>query len=252
MVNLDAELIGVIAEGLRGGEEIRADVRIREEAQQVLRNGVELSLRQLVIRVRRIGKDIEELVGRIVAEALREALRAEFREVAGTLLERWHGGESRLALAIAETFIEAEDERFILFDRPTGRAAKLVLLQRLLAQGEIIVGIQIVVAQELPQCAMELIRTRAGDDVRGRSQRVAELGIRAVRDDAELADGVDRRLEDESTIDAIDVVRAVDEKVVGFGSLAIDRIGLSIAERSTRFGYPRRQGNDPRLQQAKL
>src|ERR1700684_1202034 len=111
---------------------------------------------------------------------------------------------------------------------------------------------QIVVAQELPQCTMERIRTRAGDDVRGRSQRVSELGVRAVRDDAELADGVDRRLEDESTIDAVDVVRAVDEKVVGFGSLAIDRISLSIAERSARFGYPRRQGNDPRLQQAKL
>src|SRR3984885_4692169 len=36
MVHLDAELIGVIAEGLRCGEQIRADVRKRKEAQQVL------------------------------------------------------------------------------------------------------------------------------------------------------------------------------------------------------------------------
>ncbi len=70
MVDLDAELIGVIAEGLRGGEQIRPGVRKREEAQQVLRNRVELSLRHLVIRVRCIGKDVEKLVRRIVAEAL--------------------------------------------------------------------------------------------------------------------------------------------------------------------------------------
>jgi hypothetical protein len=36
MVDLDAELIGVIAEGLRYGEQIRPVVRKREEAQQVL------------------------------------------------------------------------------------------------------------------------------------------------------------------------------------------------------------------------
>src|ERR1700722_3292299 len=36
MVNLDAELIGVIAEGLCCGEQIRADVRKGEEAQQLL------------------------------------------------------------------------------------------------------------------------------------------------------------------------------------------------------------------------
>ena len=36
MVDLDAELIGVIAEGLRCGEQIRSGVRKREEAQQVL------------------------------------------------------------------------------------------------------------------------------------------------------------------------------------------------------------------------
>ena len=88
--------------------------------------------RHLVIRVRCIGEDIEKLVRRVVAEAVREALRAEFGEVAGTLLQRRHRGQSCLALAIAEALIEAENEGFILFDRRTDRGAKLILLQRLL------------------------------------------------------------------------------------------------------------------------
>ena len=92
MVDFDTELIGVIAQGLRCGEQIRTGVRKREEAQQVFRNLVELLWRHQVVWVGRIGKNVKELVLRIVAEATREALGAKFGKVAGTLLhatERW-------------------------------------------------------------------------------------------------------------------------------------------------------------------
>src|SRR6478735_3186816 len=113
VINLDAELIGIIGQNLGRGKQIGARVWKRKEAQQIFRNRVELSLRHLVIRVRCIGEDVEKLVRRVVAEAVREALRAEFGEVSGTLLQRRHWGKSCLALAIAEAFIETENEGFI-------------------------------------------------------------------------------------------------------------------------------------------
>src|SRR5450631_2615499 len=73
-----------------------------------------------------------------------------------------------------------------------------------------------------------------------------------MRDDAELADRVHRRLKDESAVNSVKVVRAIDEKVVRFRSLAINRISLPVAQPPSRFRYPRRQRNDSRLQQAKL
>jgi hypothetical protein len=50
-----------------------------------------------------------------------------------------------------------------------------------------------------------------------------------MRDNAELADRVYRRFEDESAVNSVEVICAVDQKVVRFGSLAVDRISLSVA-----------------------
>src|SRR5450631_1851286 len=99
---------------------------------------------------------------------------------------------------------------------------------------------------------MESVRARPRDDVRGRTQRASELGIGAVRDDAELADRVYRRLKNESAIDAVEVICAVDEKIVRFRSLAVDRVGLAVAQRSASLVNSRRQGNYSGLQEAKL
>src|SRR6185312_12887771 len=105
---------------------------------------------------------------------------------------------------------------------------------------------------KFPYVAVNVVRARSRNDVCRRSQRASELGICVERDDAELADRVHRRLEDESAVDAVEVVRAVNKKVIRFRPLAIDRISLPIAQRSAGFGDPRRQRNDSRLQQTKL
>src|SRR5215472_14554770 len=137
MIDLDAKLIAIVPQSLRCGEQIRAGVRKRKEAQQVLRNRVDLFRRQQVIWIGRIREDVEKLVLRVVAESAREALRAQFGEVAGALLHGRNRRERRFSLAIAKAFIEAKNKCLILLDRRTDRGAKLVLLQRLLRLGEI-------------------------------------------------------------------------------------------------------------------
>src|SRR6185437_8572170 len=102
---------------------------------------------------------------RIVAEAVREAFGAKFREVAGTLLYRRNCCQRCLTLAIAEAFIEAKKEGFILFDGATSRSAKLVLLQRLLGLREIIVCIYGVIAEKFPYVAVNVVRARSRNDV---------------------------------------------------------------------------------------
>ena len=68
----------------------------------------------------------------------------------------------------------------------------------------------------------------------------------------ELDDRVDWRLEDESSIDAVEVVGSIDQEVVGFRPLSINGVGLAIAKRASRFRQAGRERHNTRLKQAKL
>ena len=59
---------------------------------------------------------------------------------------------------------------------------------------------------------------------------MAELSIRVVGKNFEFGDSIERRLEDKASIDAVEIVGAVDQEVVGLGPLAIDGICLAIAK----------------------
>src|SRR5579871_3494255 len=189
---------------------------------------------------------------RVVAEAGSKSLWAELREVARALLERWHCGECSFALAIAEPFIETEDEASVFSNRSTDGGTKLILLERLFRLSEIVVGIDCIVAQKLPQCPVHMVRSRSRDEVRCRSQSVSKFCIGVMCNDAELADRIHRRLEHESTVDPVKVIRSINEKTIRLRSLAVDRITLPVAQRSASFGDAGSQGNHSRLQQAEL
>src|SRR5207249_2609573 len=76
--------------------------------------------------------------------------------------------------------------------------------------------------------------------------------VGVVSEDAKLGNGINWRLQNEATIDAVEIVGAVDEEIVGLGALAVDGVGLTGAERAAGFGEAGGEGNDAGLEQAKL
>jgi hypothetical protein len=82
--------------------------------------------------------------------------------------------------------------------------------------------------------AWEFLRNDAGV--------LAELVVGVVRQNAEFDNGIDGRLEHEAGVDGVHIVGAIDQEVIGFGALPVDRVGLTIAEGAARFLEARSQG----------
>src|SRR5262249_22274698 len=157
-------------------------------------------------------------------------------------------------LAIPKALVKTEEECFVFTNRTANGRAKLILLQRLslTCEVKVIGGVDRVIAQELPHRAVNCVRSRASYDVGSRSQAVAELGIRVVSENSEFSDRIDRRFKHKSAVHAIEVVGAVDQKIIGLRSLPVDGVGLAIAERTTSFGQAGGKRNYSGLQQPEL
>ncbi len=61
-----------------------------------------------------------------------------------------------------------------------------------------------------------------------------------------------RGLEDESGVDVVHVVGAVDQETVRLRTLAIDRVALTVAQSAARLQKTGCQGYDPRLQEHRV
>src|SRR5512146_1330877 len=145
---------------------------------------------------------------------------------------RW---SARSPLPIAKAFVETEEERFVAANGSADCGAKLVLLERFGLLREIVARIEGIVAQELPQRTMNCVGARPCDDVGGGAERVTKFRGSIVRDDAELADGIDRGLEHEASVHSVHVVRAINEEIVRLRALTIDRVRLPIAKGASCF-----------------
>jgi len=99
---------------------------------------------------------------------------------------------------------------------------------------------------------VESVGTGTGDDVGGRAQAVSELGVGVVGKNSELGDGVHGRLENETSIDTVEIVGSIDKKVVRLGPLPVRRIGLAGAQGASSFLQAGSQGDDSGLKQAEL
>src|ERR1700692_3464071 len=163
-------------------------------------------------------------MGRVAAHSIAVKLfrrwTAELTEIPLPLGERWNGASLGFSLPVAIPLVKTEEKSFVFADGPADGRSKLILFQRLGTGGEIVCGVGSIIPQKFPHSSVESVGTRAGDDIRRRTQAGAELRVGVVGENSELGDGVHGRLENEAAIHTIEVVRAIDQEIVGFGPLA--------------------------------
>src|SRR5437016_2549491 len=124
-------------------------------------------------------------------------ITAQLAEISGALLSARYSGVLRHGCAGAAAFIVEEEEGPVLLDRPADRAAEIVPTHgRDFDAGlivEEVVGVQLVVAQEIVKAAVEFVGSRAGNDVHhggpAETDFRAEVGLL----DLEFLHSIDRR-----------------------------------------------------------
>ena len=123
----------------------------------------------------------------------------EVREAAGYLGRRRHGvSRERHGLADSRSLVIHKPESLILDNGSAGSSAKLILLERafLLTGGiqEEVCRIYFVITQKLPCAAMDLVRAGFQRGVQHGTPGASELRAERVCLQAELPNGIDRRL----------------------------------------------------------
>src|SRR6185437_4757044 len=116
----------------------------------------------LIERVGLVQEYVKKLAVRIAAKSvgIECASRSctQLTEVSPALSERRHGTLFGCALVIAVAFIEPEEESFVVANGAADTAAKLVSFQGLLRRGWILRGVEHVVAEELPERSVKVVR----------------------------------------------------------------------------------------------
>ena len=136
-----------------------------------------------------------------------------------------NGGDKRIALAQARSFVVSKDESAVLPDGTAQKRSELVALEGLLALVEIVDRVQLVVANELIRSAMNLVGSGFQDDVDG-GATAAEFGAHGIFFSAKLLDGVGRRQDDHSTQSEFVVIYAVQQEIVVGYAQAVHRDGF--------------------------
>jgi hypothetical protein len=267
LIEANAELIGVRGQELRADKRKRSGIGAWIKRQQILGDGIDE--RELVEwywlrgRIWR-DKEIEELaagltdLSRGIVDAIAGGIegpiiqRTEVAKVALALGIRRHRRPRRLALAVANPFVVAEDECAVLFNRTAKSSAELVAVQRLDAVRKETLGIHGIVAQEVPGRPVKIVGAGASDDVRGTAGAVAKFRASRMRENAKFRNRVDGRLEDETSIDPVEIVGTIDQEIVRFRPLAVHGIRLALAQGASGLRQPRGDRHDARLQHAEL
>src|SRR5215475_11772445 len=139
MINSHAELISIVALDAGGEKSVCADIRHREQAQQVHRERAlgerigGIGSWHLVERVGLAEKNIEQLMCRVGTKSGNwiNAFCAHRGKIALSLGQRRYCADKAVSLATAKTFIEPEKKGLVVAHRSADAPAKLVLLQRL-------------------------------------------------------------------------------------------------------------------------
>src|SRR5215471_12165264 len=150
---------------------------------------------------------------------------------------------------VAEAFVISEKEGSVLDDGPAEPSSELMLLQRFGAFGEVVGGVEGVIAQKLPQRSVKFVGAGARDDVGRRTQGIAKLWVGIVGQNLEFGNCVKGRFEDEASIHSVEVVGAVDHEIIGLRSLTVHGVRLAIAKGSAGFAKSRGQRRDSGLEQ---
>jgi hypothetical protein len=182
------------------------------------------------IEDRAAGERAAEDVGADGAALQRDEVR-EVGEPAGALARRGHGLVPDPGLLDERPLVVGEPEGLAFRDRAARGEAELVGLVLALRHArpvrEEVVGVEAVVAVELPGAAVELVAPRFERGVEHRAAGAAVLGAERAGEDLELGDGVDGRLDHvghaAQEVDVAVVVVDAVEQVVVLGRL--DAVG---------------------------
>ena len=127
---------------------------------------------------------------------------------------------------LSKAFVAAEEERLVADKVAADCGAKLVLFEflkvRSTSVGEKIVGIQLVVAEKLPACSVQVVRAGFGDGGDKPAAGPAIAGRHRVGQDVELLHGVNGRNHRHAVITHRGVGHVVEEEIVGQVSPAVD------------------------------
>ena len=146
-----------------------------------------------------------------------------------TVIEAGHGVEVDEALGLADTFVIDEEEEFVFDERAAEGCAELVAVEGGFAGGglEVAGGVEVGIAEEFEDGAVELIGAGAHDGVDDAAADAAVFGAEVTGDDAEFGKGVGGGLDDLAGVVLVAgavrvVVEAIHEEVVEGAAHAVD------------------------------
>jgi hypothetical protein len=203
----------VVGRSRRGRQRVAIDERQRDRIDRISRNRV--------VRERRAGR--ADGGRRIVDDG--HAPVDRFGEDALPLQHGRHGGRDRPSDLLALSLVVGEEERPVPRNRSAEHAAELVpAVIRLHWVGslKVVSGVQVLVAEELEQIAVERVGPGLGGEVDHAAIEPAELGGWAVTLDLELLNRIDDRVVRDLPGLWLEDRDAVEEVLVGARPAAVD------------------------------
>ena len=148
---------------------------------------------------------------------------AELRaEIAGAFGGGGHGGDKRTAVAAAGALIIEKEEDLVFDDGAAEGAAELVPAQGRVEGGEMVGGVEEIVAKEFEEGSVPLVRAGLGGGLEQGAGDGAELGVVVTGGYFEILERVEVRIDDGDAEDGAFVFGAVEEEAVGGEELAVD------------------------------
>ncbi len=161
------------------------------------------------------------------------------------------------SLGRSRSLIIGEKENLVLPDRAADGSPELVLVKRAARGRKIVAGIEIRVAQEFEDIAVECVGAGLRDHVDLASAELAVFRVEVAGENPELGDGIQVGNDRRAHVDVLFDVASIQHKAVGEFPLAVDRDGAGIQIAGGRkcadahilavFGCQRGDGNDAGL-----
>ena len=151
------------------------------------------------------------------------------RQIAGAVLQRRNGDLSGIdSLRQSGALIIGEEENLVLSDRAADGASELVLVKRAAGGRKVVAGIEIRVAQEFEDIAVECVGPRLRDHADLAAAELAVFRVEVAGENPELGDGIQVGNDRRAHVDVLLDVASIQHEAVGEFALAVDRDGAGI------------------------
>ena len=177
--------------------------------------------------------------------------KSDCGEIAAAFGQRRHVRKARDPFADPRPFVIGEKECTVLYNRPAVREAELVPLilgVGLIRRGEIVARVERGVAEEFVDRPVRAVRAGVQNDVDLRPRVTTERRVVGARQHLELSDRVYGRLDPEGVQLRVNVVDAVEQKIVAVFARAVDAESEVSAHAAGRAGRSRDRAGDQQAQ----